>query len=398
MGEITGIEWTDSTFNAWIGCERVSPECDNCYADRGSKRLAAQHGLNLWGGDRYFTVDGYWKQPATWDRAAKAAGVRHRVFCNSFGDVFERRGDLVDRRTRLLHLIEATPSLDWLLLSKRPENMIELASPVWRHEWPPNVWAGTTVGVQASLKRAASLLTVPAAVRFVSCEPLLEPIDLSSVLGGLAWVIVGGESGPKARPFHTQWARSLRDACAANGVAFFFKQLGEYAVDDHGPHAGLQPRVAHKDRDRTGKALESIPADLRIREFPPAVDVPAYPGVGSGPEQKKVPARAPTPPAWPNAHAGAPMNEIVGETEDPGNGCVARCWTRADCAECGYEMAPRGRSQAPGGPHYCQCDASNVARTNPRHLWDIHDSTRGITDPRGWAAHVGCCLDCAGAA
>ncbi len=282
MGDTTSIQWTatqapdgswvqGATFNAWIGCERVSAECDNCYADRGSRRLAAQHSLKLWdeGSSRYFTGEDYWEKPHRWNRKAKSLGVRIKVFCNSYGDVFERRADLVDRRARLMHLIDETDQLDWLLLTKRPENMIELASPVWKGRWPKNVWGGTTVGVRASLSRIDHLRKVPAVVRFLSCEPLLEFLGgrFSSVdLRGIDWVIIGGESGSKARPFNVDWARILMEQCREAGAAPFMKQLGAQPYD-----SGMKYSLPGRSLtllDSHGGDMDEWPDDLKIREYP----------------------------------------------------------------------------------------------------------------------------------
>lgn len=288
MGETTSIQWTatqapdgtwieGATFNAWIGCERVSAECDHCYADRGSRRLAAQHRLKLWdeGSSRYFTSEDYWKQPHRWNRKAKALGVRIKVFCNSYGDVFERRADLVDRRKRLMHLIGETEQLDWLLLTKRPENMIELASPVWRGAWPKNVWGGTTVGVRASLPRIEHLRKVPAVVRFLSCEPLLQDLgDLRNELRGIDWVIIGGESGAKARPFDVAWAKRLMAQSRDAGAAPFMKQLGKEPHDAARSIVGgwepgdPEPDTRIRLRDDHGGDWDEWPSDLRVREYP----------------------------------------------------------------------------------------------------------------------------------
>lgn len=301
MGETTGIAWTDATFNCWVGCSKVSAECDNCYAESGSKRLAAQHGLKLWEDDRYFTSEDYWKKPSAWNRAAQREGRRRRVFCASFSDVFEDRPELVDRRIRLLHLIEGTPWLDWQLLTKRPENMIRLASPVWPDRWPTNAWAGTTVGVRASLPRVDHLLKVPASIHFVSMEPLLEPrVDLTEIEmedgwamnalrenafrapvseghpeyarlrphPAIDWVIVGGESGAHARPFDLQWARRIKMQCYEHGVAFFFKQAGSHVVDSGGG-LDLRGRPYRLDlKDKKGGKLGELPLELRVRDFP----------------------------------------------------------------------------------------------------------------------------------
>lgn len=242
MGETTGIAWTHATFNPWIGCERVSEECTNCYADAGSRRLAAQHRLKLWddGSTRYLTGEDYWKQPARWNRAAEKAGERRRVFCASFSDVGERRPELVAPRQRLQAVIRETPWLDWLLLSKRPESLVELFGALWPGEWPSNVWAGTTVGIRASLHRLDSLRDVPARIRFVSAEPLLEDLGVIS-LRGIDWVIIGSESGPRARPMEIGWARSLVERCVAESCSCFVKQIATPLGHRHADPKGGDP-------------------------------------------------------------------------------------------------------------------------------------------------------------
>ena len=269
MGEGTSIEWAHHTFNPWRGCTKVSAGCTNCYAETLSKRNPAV--LGTWGpsGTRVIASEAAWRQPVQWDRKAKAAGERHRVFCASMADVFEDRPELAEPRKRLLQLIDDTPNLDWMLLTKRPENVRRLLLEAsnggvedFRHV--PNVWLGTSVEDQkAADERIPQLLSVRAAVRFLSCEPLLGPVDLtalpwerlpsareagvrspvrclnaltagtkSATPWNVSWVIVGGESGPKARPMHPEWARRLRDDCTAAGVPFFFKQWGEWAPVD----------------------------------------------------------------------------------------------------------------------------------------------------------------------
>lgn len=252
MGENSKIAWCDHTFNPWIGCARVSAECTNCYAETMDARWK-------WGGETHWgktaprlrTSAANWRKPIKWNSEAKA-GERRRVFCASLADVFEDRPELEPWREDLGELIRVTRNLDWLLLTKRPENIIRLADDatlficecahsqgMWRpgaecqHCWahrvgilPTNVWLGTTVGHQDTIGRAEELLDVDARVRFLSCEPLLGPLDLRSVLDGIDWVIVGGESGPNARRMHPDWVRSIRDQCADAGVPFFFKQWG----------------------------------------------------------------------------------------------------------------------------------------------------------------------------
>ncbi len=247
MGAETLIEWADSTFNAWVGCTKVSPACDHCYAEGWAKRTGHPE---LWQGQRRRTSSANWQQPRKWNRAAEEAARRPRVFCSSLADVFDNQ--IPERwRDDLWHLIDQTPHLDWLLLTKRPQNIAKMlpttaiGAPAWGDGWP-NVWLGTTVESQAEAdRRIPHLLAVPARVRFLSCEPLLEPVDLGgewgayqdgnnsprrkSWLDGLSWVIAGGESGGGARPMHPAWVRSLRDQCTAAGVPFLFKQWGDWA-------------------------------------------------------------------------------------------------------------------------------------------------------------------------
>jgi protein gp37 len=226
MAQNSQIEWTDHTFNPWWGCVRVSPACKHCYAES----LAKRYGQNVWGvgSDRRFLSDNNWAQPLKWNAAAKATGNRARVFCASMADVFEDRRDLDSERLRLWQLIEATPWLDWLLLTKRPQ-MIAALSP-WGQAWPHNVWIGTTVEDQRRARERLPILTgIPAAVRFVSAEPLLGQLDLTHWLGALDWVIAGGESGGHARPTSPSWFYDLHDQCTEAGVAFHFKQWGDWA-------------------------------------------------------------------------------------------------------------------------------------------------------------------------
>jgi protein gp37 len=233
MGKDSAIEWTHHTFNPWIGCVKVSDGCKNCYAERYGHRFGVEWGVN---GERRVTSRLNWEQPYLWDRAARREGVRRRVFCASLADVFERRVDLDGLRNKLFRLIEATPHLDWLLLTKRPENVLPLLErsvmSLWGNGLPDHVWIGTSVENQEMAdKRIPELLKVPARVRFLSVEPMLGPVDLSNWFDGyfvpdIHWVIAGGESGPGARLMYSGWVKALRDQCAAACVCFFFKQWG----------------------------------------------------------------------------------------------------------------------------------------------------------------------------
>jgi protein gp37 len=221
------IEWTTHTFNPWWGCVKMSPACKHCYAESWAKRV----GQDIWGvsADRRFFGDKHWSEPLKWDREAAAEGTRARVFCASMADVFEDRPDLDDARERLWRLIESTPHLDWLLLTKRPDLIQDKVN--WTSGWPENVWMGTTAEDQKwAKKRLPYLVKVPAAVRFISAEPLLGPLSIQPWLkDGLDWVITGGESGARARPSSPSWFRDLMNQCMEADVAFHFKQWGDWA-------------------------------------------------------------------------------------------------------------------------------------------------------------------------
>jgi protein gp37 len=255
MGESTKIEWCHHTFNPWWGCVRVSPGCEHCYAESFAKRV----GQKVWGvkSPRRFFGDKHWAEPLKWNKAAAEAGERHRVFCASMADVFEDRRDLDEHRERLWSLIRQTPHLDWLLLTKRPENFKALLPADWGDGYR-NVWLGTTAEDQKRLMdRLQHLLVTPAAVRFLSCEPLLEQLDLYFFEAAvLDWIIVGGESGPGSRPFDVEWARDV-------------KQLGGHfmdtAVDGPVPYSARR-----KLSDAKGGDMAEWPEDLRVRQFPEA--------------------------------------------------------------------------------------------------------------------------------
>lgn len=343
MGENSKIQWTDMTFNPWIGCSKVSPGCKNCYAEAD---MDNRRGRVAWGvtGTRSVTSYMYWRKVLSWNRDALADGVRKKVFCASLADVFEEfNGTVIDShgdqlywpryenweeyenrndllggtcfddlkgnlrfecedcdgiptfshltqkqldirydheygdsrlnansqhnksfykpltidviRIWLFKLIDQTPGLDWLLLTKRPENVMKMVPEHWREEFPINVWIGTSVENQEMADlRVPELLQIPASLRFLSCEPLLSGLDLSNYLytrfemGGnrhmynhIEWVIVGGESGKNKRPFNCDWARSIKHQCKEASVDFFMKQVDK-----------IQP----------------IPEDLNIMEFP----------------------------------------------------------------------------------------------------------------------------------
>lgn len=228
MTENSKIEWTDHTFNPWMGCTKVGPGCDNCYAE---SMMDHRYHRVRWGAGqpRKRTSEANWRKPVTWNRKAED-GPRPRVFCASLADVFDN--EVPDAwRSDLWRLIQQTPNLDWLLLTKRIGNAHRML-PAFMKPWP-NLWLGATVVNQEEADRdIPKLLAVPAAVRFLSCEPLLGPIDLEKIgvaddvrnIYPLNWLICGGESGPKARPMEFSWALDIRYQCRAAGVPFFMKQ------------------------------------------------------------------------------------------------------------------------------------------------------------------------------
>ena len=330
MSDTTAIEWTDHTFNPWWGCSRVSPACRFCYADDQAKR----YGHQVWRrhGPRRMLSDANWARPLKWNRDAERAGVPAKVFCASMADVFEDHPDVAEPRERLWGVIEATPWLQWQLLTKRPENVARMVP--WGDEWPAHVLLGVSVENQRYAdERIPRLLDVPAKVRFLSCEPLLGPVNLwhrldpsdpcvdcdicgeerfadeigvghdrielyygdghpdNSPESGagwcpgpsagatprrIDWVICGGESGGlKARPMHPEWARDLRDQCQAAGVPFLFKQWGshrwiEHSVYDHATQCWVADGIEpqHVSKKLAGRELDGRTWD----QFPLAAE------------------------------------------------------------------------------------------------------------------------------
>ena len=300
MGQNSGITWTDHTFNPWWGCEKVSAGCKNCYAETFA---SGRMGLPIWGAQapRRLFGEKHWGEPLKWDRAAEKAGTRARVFCASMADVFEDytgpdEQKVRDARFRLLKLIDRTPHLDWLLLTKRPENVAKLW-PVYLPgiQFYSNIWIGCTVENQEMAeKRLPHLLSIPAKVRFVSYEPALGPVVFTELrtdetceecgevvrhnalsfgdvrclcgteattLHRLDWVIVGGESGSGARPFNPAWADWTVTACREAGVPVFVKQMGSNPTLRSGSGWG-------KITAKKGDVLSEWPAQLRVQEFP----------------------------------------------------------------------------------------------------------------------------------
>ncbi len=243
----TGIEWTDETWNPVVGCTRVSPGCQHCYAERMAKRLSKNPSTPQYAG----TVDdnGRWTGQVNLVESALLKPLSWRkprmVFVNSMSDLFHESvpDEYIDK---VFAVMAQAHHHTYQVLTKRPERITEWAAGAHLrmtrcfrnfHDytesvgpWPlPNVWLGTSAENQATLdERLPHLLATPAAVRFLSLEPLLGPIDVRGRLDGIDWVIVGGESGPGAQPMHPDWVRSIRDACVEAEVAFFFKQWGEW--------------------------------------------------------------------------------------------------------------------------------------------------------------------------
>lgn len=228
MSSNSAISWTTHSFNLAWGCEKISPGCKNCYADT----LSHRYGFDVWGKDKPRRVlsDSYWAQPLKWNEAALKAGVPALVFCSSMADIGEDHPTIDEQRERLWPLIRQTPWLTWQLLTKRSDRLRAILPTDWGNGYA-NVWLGVSVENQDYVHRVEHLRDVPAAVRFVSAEPLLGPVTLfdtsEGVLRGpgvIDWLICGGESGTGFRPMSIDWARSVRDQCVAASVPFFYKQ------------------------------------------------------------------------------------------------------------------------------------------------------------------------------
>ncbi len=227
MAEQSNIAWTGNTFNGWIGCTRVSPACDRCYAAEWAKRYERDV---TWGepGQKAklrLTSDANWRKPHKWNRDAEKSGTRTKVFCSSLSDVFDNDADPMWRK-RLWDVIAATPHLDWQLLTKRPQNIQKMLPDDWGVKGYANVWLGTTAENQTEYdRRKPILMSIPARIRFISMEPLLGPIAMGDGNAAMPdWVIVGGESGAGFRPMSMEAVESIRAQCANRGIAFFFKQ------------------------------------------------------------------------------------------------------------------------------------------------------------------------------
>lgn len=303
MGEVTKIEWCDHTFNPWIGCTKVSvgPKgaCESCYAEA---MMADRYHRVVWGrageeGTRARTSEAYWKTPLRWDRKAATDGRRPFVFCASLADVFDNQVPQ-QWRADLLELAEKTPRLTWLLLTKRPQNIVKMAQALGygaELSWPGNAAIGCSVVTQAEANRDVPALLsakglLKPAFAFLSMEPLMGAVDLQDIrlpdgrqmqaLRGsiwrgsywtadvprIDWVITGGETDQgkhRARPSHPGWFRSLRDECAAAGVSYHHKQNGEWGEMMSGAHGYFEipfgeagPRMMKVGKKATGRLLD----------------------------------------------------------------------------------------------------------------------------------------------
>ncbi len=285
MSENSPIQWTHHSFNPWWGCQEISPGCAHCYARTDAKRYAPR--ITLWGpnSERRFFGDAHGHGPVKWNKRCAKAGIRERVFCASMADVFDNHPGVGATRARLFSLIRDTPNLDWLLLTKRIGNVMrQIAAAAdwhfdhgdrdtagWLTDWykhnipPKNVWLGASVVNQEEADRdIEKLLEIPARIRFLSCEPLLGPLNLERYLRqsiAIDWVIVGGESGHGARPMNISWAVTILANCHGDGVPAFMKQLGARVNwdDNHEPRQIVNAK---------GGDITEWPEALRVREFP----------------------------------------------------------------------------------------------------------------------------------
>jgi protein gp37 len=270
VGEITKISWADSTFNPWIGCTHAGDGCKNCYAEAQNKRYNWNGGG--WGdaAPRKLTSEKNWTDPVRWDIKAEAGrrgkdGKHWLVFAGDLCDIFDPRGN-EEARLVMWELFRETPHLTWMILTKRPQ-FIERYLPSDWGEGYHNVWLGTTAeNRRHGYPRINALRKVPAKIRFVSFEPLLE--DVSDVdLTGIQWAVVGGESGAKARPFDVDWARAIKRQCKKFSTKFFFKQLGRKA-QLNGVRFPMSHQKPDGKKDVHGVMMANFPSDLQVQEWP----------------------------------------------------------------------------------------------------------------------------------
>ncbi len=269
MGENSKIEWTDHTFNPWIGCQHVSPGCDHCYAE-------AQNAYRRWNGGtwgphapRKRTTEAYWKNAIKWNANARdferQHGHRLRVFCASLADVFDNKAP-AEWRQDLFALICECRRLDWLMLTKRPENIEKMVPLDWGDGYR-NVWLGVTAEDQKWFDhRWKHLRNIPAVIKFISYEPAIGPLRLPKHGPFPDWLISGGESGGGARPLDPQWLRDVIADCRLRGVAPFHKQWGSYQNNPLVVEEGMSAEEA-KRADNCGKGGGLVDGEL-VREFP----------------------------------------------------------------------------------------------------------------------------------
>jgi protein gp37 len=241
MSASSSIEWTEATWNPTTGCRKISPGCQNCYAERFAERWRGVKGHPYEQGFDLKTWDDRLEMPLTWKKP-------RLIFVNSMSDLFldEIQTDFI------LKVFNSMKKADWhqfQLLTKRPERMLKIAQEL--EEWPSNVWAGVSVESQAWTWRIDILKEIPAAIKFLSCEPLLGSLKLS--LDNLNWVIVGGESGTGAREMKAEWVRDIREQCLEADVPFFFKQWG-----------GVQKKKNGRELD--GRTWDELPKMKEIRQ------------------------------------------------------------------------------------------------------------------------------------
>ena len=251
--ENSNIGWCHHTENFWLGCSKKSPGCLNCYAE---ELMDKRYGRVNWGpgNPRQRTTVKNWNMPFRWNRQAAKKNIRERVFCSSLSDFFDEEVD-PSWRKEAWEIIRQTTNLDWLVLTKRPENIFSMLPEGWGEGWS-NVWLGASAENQEMVdERFPILSSVPAKVRFISAEPLLGPISIPKN-HLIDWIIVGGESGPGSRPMELEWADSVRVQCEKQNVKFFFKQTGTVYAKNN--------RLSHKK----GEDLSELPSHIQIQQFP----------------------------------------------------------------------------------------------------------------------------------
>jgi protein gp37 len=268
--ENTKINWAKNTFNPWQGCTNCSDGCDHCYAETQDNRMLHDT-VTHWGKgvERRTMSEQYWKNPLAWNRKAERDSIRPRVFCASTADWADSEAP-AGQRERLWETIRATPNLDWLLLTKRPKNIRKYLPRDWGEGYP-NVWLGVSVeNKKQGLPRIDVLRGIPAVIRFLSIEPLLE--DLGALdLNQIHWAIIGGETGPGARSLDTAWIKSILRQCKEQKVAAWVKQLGRVPEEN-----GIKLRILKEDgkRDYKGEDTSLWPPHLNklvVRKLPKPV-------------------------------------------------------------------------------------------------------------------------------